>query len=560
MLLYGSIARRVGARQRRFLDKKTYRVTFRCLKNENLPALAWIATIGAAGDCTVEHGRLVEARADFLVEGIWNGRFEDGGFDECESFFGSGIVRRSSGEVMAVPSSTTVDYLYYRERPGQLICSNSLPFLLAATADRLDEFNPAYGHANDSILVGIKRYKRDLPTKSGGIRRLMYHNLVWKDGGAREVDKPLPPAFETYEQYRDYFGSTLGGMIKNARDPARKTPLRIISTQSTGYDSTAINAVAHNHGVDVAVSVAEIKARHGYFSTSRADEHSDSGEEIAERLGMPLELIDRRYFMADPENEYLYWAGMHNCQDFNLHQVKEYVGNGAVLLMGVLGEIWYNKNSLGAEWMPAVNDELERGDLSCHGLSEARLHIGFVHAAAPYIGARRRELILKIGDSEDMRPWSIGGRYDRPIARRMAEEEGVPRKLFGQTKRATIVEVIPPYLPHGAALRGEFFEFYRRKRGRLGLLRLKAAPRINFVLMLIFKSYNIFRPYNKVCRIVRSRVRNEFVRRIFRIAELEYLGQELRAVLYAYSVNKAAHLYAASTEAKKADAATLVDS
>ena len=245
-------------------------MTFRCLRNENLPALAWIATISASGDCTIEHGRLVEARDDFLVEGIWNGRFEDGGFDACESFFGSGLLRRSSGEVVVVPSSTTVDYLYYRERPDQLICSNSLPFLLAATSDRMDEFNPAYGRVNDSILVGIKRYEQDLPTKNGGVRRLMYHNLVWKDGRAREVDKPLPPAFETYEQYGEYFASTLGAMIRNARDPARETPLRIVSTQSTGYDSTAINAIAYKHGVDVAVSVAEIKGWHGLLQQEPA--------------------------------------------------------------------------------------------------------------------------------------------------------------------------------------------------------------------------------------------------------------------------------------------------
>ena len=36
-----------------------------------------------------------------------------------------------------------------------------------------------------------------------------------------------------------------------------------------------------------------------------------------------------------------------------------------------------------------------------------------------------------------MRPWSIGGAYDRPIPRRIAEEAGVPRDLFGQNKMAT---------------------------------------------------------------------------------------------------------------------------
>jgi hypothetical protein len=34
-----------------------------------------------------------------------------------------------------------------------------------------------------------------------------------------------------------------------------------------------------------------------------------------------------------------------------------------------------------------------------------------------------------------MRPWSVGGSYDRPIARRIIEQAGVPRKEFGERKR-----------------------------------------------------------------------------------------------------------------------------
>jgi hypothetical protein len=34
-----------------------------------------------------------------------------------------------------------------------------------------------------------------------------------------------------------------------------------------------------------------------------------------------------------------------------------------------------------------------------------------------------------------MNPWSLGAGYDKPIARRLAEEAGVPRHLFGQAKK-----------------------------------------------------------------------------------------------------------------------------
>lgn len=36
-----------------------------------------------------------------------------------------------------------------------------------------------------------------------------------------------------------------------------------------------------------------------------------------------------------------------------------------------------------------------------------------------------------------MRPWSVGGSYDRPLPRRIAEESGLPRDRFGVRKVAS---------------------------------------------------------------------------------------------------------------------------
>jgi hypothetical protein len=35
-----------------------------------------------------------------------------------------------------------------------------------------------------------------------------------------------------------------------------------------------------------------------------------------------------------------------------------------------------------------------------------------------------------------MKPWRIGGDYDRPVPRRLVESAGVPRELYGQNKKA----------------------------------------------------------------------------------------------------------------------------
>ena len=365
-----------------------------------------------------------------------------------------------------------------KKTPDGLVCSNSLPLLLAARKDRLDEFNPEYIRINESIQKGIGHYEQWVPTRRGSVRRLMHRNLVVRGGEARQEAKPLPPEFGSFEQYRSYLGGTIAGMMQNARECVRSTPLRILSTQSTGYDSTAINAIARDHGLDLALSINESMERRVYFKQrqeSTPSTPSDSGQEIGRLLGIKVHSIDRRYFQKDLENEYLYWAGVHNCQDMNLHQVVEHVGDGAVLLTGVLGEMWYNAPSTPPERLAAVNDQLERWDLSCHGLSEVRLHIGYVHAPAPYIGARRRKTLFDLANSDVMRPWSVGGTYDRPIPRKIGEDAGVPRELFGQTKLGTTVEFPPPYLPYGRPLRREFFRFLREASGVLALFALQLS-------------------------------------------------------------------------------------
>jgi len=519
---------------------------FKYFANVDLPPLAWLASTKAnTSECYVEHGRLVEVREGFFVEGVWPGGFADGGFDRCESFFGSGAVRRSSGEIMFVPSSATVDYLYYKGTVDGVICSNSLPFLLAAIGSRLDEFCHDHIRINDSILKGIERYEQRFTTRHGDVRRLMYHNLVVKDGVVRQEAKPLPPEFESFERYRSYFGSSIAGIMKNARERTRNTPLRILSTQSTGYDTTATNSVARDYSLDLALSIDESKERQGYFKRGRERRPSDSGEEIGRFLGIETRLIDRRYFLEDPASEYLYWAGLHSNQDLNLHQVREYVDGGAVLLTGSLGEVWENAASTLAEGRLAkVNDQLEKGDLSCNSLSEVRLHIGYVHAPAPYIGGRSRKSLFDLANSEAMRPWSIGGTYDKPIPRRLGEEAGVPRDRFGQRKLATVVEFLPPYLPYGALLRREFFRFFRRERGILCLTQLRLAPAINSLML-------------KFLPIRKRFASNSFVKRINSVpiawlttksdgSIVPGFGDRWKGVLYAYCVNKTVRFYEAT--------------
>ena len=70
-------------------------------------------------------------------------------------------------------------------------------------------------------------------------------------------------------------------------------------------------------------------------------------------------------------------------------------------------------------------------------LGEFRLFEGVFHTVVPWWGIREAGNINKLGKSHEMKPWSVGGHYDRPVARRIAEQAGVPRHEFGQEKLLT---------------------------------------------------------------------------------------------------------------------------
>jgi hypothetical protein len=95
--------------------------------------------------------------------------------------------------------------------------------------------------------------------------------------------------------------------------------------------------------------------------------------------------------------------------------------------------------------------------------TDFRLRVGFIHLPAAACGALHRPAIQRITFSKEMKSWSLGGNYDRPIARRIVEEAGVPRELFGQHKSRGA-----PWSPRGFSLSSpagdhDFEAFYQAK-------------------------------------------------------------------------------------------------
>jgi hypothetical protein len=92
-------------------------------------------------------------------------------------------------------------------------------------------------------------------------------------------------------------------------------------------------------------------------------------------------------------------------------------------------------------WAPYAEptSTMARKDASGSTLGEFRLRHGFVHVPGPFIGATQHDVLLRIAKAPEMQSHRIGGHYDRPIPRRIAEEQGVPRGSFATAKKATTI-------------------------------------------------------------------------------------------------------------------------
>jgi hypothetical protein len=447
----------------------------------DLPPLAWVATVQVGTSIVrVTHGRFVDTHPHVFVEGAWAGDFEAGRIQDADTVFGSGAGLADGSAVFASCTATT-DFLYHGGDAGRFAVSNSLPLLLACLGDALQPACPAYGRINRSILDGIRQYRAEIPTLKGHVNRVMHRNIRIDAAGVTLVEKPLPPRFRQFEAYRDFMRARIGALFANARHPARQHPMQVFSTQSRGYDSTAVNALAAPYGIDKVFTSPQSKEHRSFYLGGQVTAPDDDGTPICEALGLTCVAIDRLSFREGLDEEPYYWAGLDNNTDLNLHPIHAYLDRPTLLLTGNLGEIWYTSEAIGKARLPTFNDELIRWDQAGHGLGEVRLTSGMVQAAVPFIGARNRRDILDITDDPSMDAYRLGGGYDRPIPRRIAEEAGVPRNLFGQAKLASVVQFPTPNLPVTASLRAEYFRHLRQHRllGRLGIALLPLVQRIN---------------------------------------------------------------------------------
>jgi hypothetical protein len=389
-----------------------------------LPRLAWSARIRAGdGVARIRHGRDVETREDCCFEGAWDGSFEAGRPDEAAVMVGTGARATREG-IRFAASSNLSDRLYSMRREHELLVSNSLTFLLVEAGGKPD---PDYlYHAGEFLLQamqGIRRSKRTLPARPGPVTLHECVNL-WADSGLtlRRVAKQVPRKPLDYADYVDLLKSVLAQVVANASDPRRIQAYSPLATLSRGYDAAAVAALAVSCGCSEAFTFAEEDP-----ANPMAD---DNGKAIGVRLGLDVKEYSRRpaagrlgFFEAE-------FCACPPGVDAVLAATGDAL-HGRLLLSGHFGDDVWNRDP--RKILPDLRQRTPAG-LSGTAMTEFRLRVGFQHFPLPFTAAEHIDAIYSITTSPAFRPWSVGGSYDRPIARRIVEEAGVPRDLFGQKK------------------------------------------------------------------------------------------------------------------------------
>jgi hypothetical protein len=392
----------------------------RSTRVEELPRLAWCADIDRQSHSVlILHGPDVETGDGFFCEGAWSGDFGEGAF-ERHQFMGSGGKVTGDGLLIATPNHT-IDRIYVLRHGNVMSISNSCAFVLARAHDAADPGYLLYTPRVASIIRGLDKYARWIPTRNGnGIRMFCHCNLhVGVNHEVEEEPKPPVRDFVDFADYRSFLEEQVGAIVRNANDPRRIVRYRPVATVSSGYDSPASAVFARKAGCDEAIT----------FPRARFDgtaEKDDSGAAIAQRLGMKVRSYDRLAYLSRtgfPEAE----GGISEflCLSDSLER--------RILFTGFNGDTIWDRDS------GRVSRTIRRSALSGDNLAELRLRVGFIQLPVPYLGGTSHPSIYQISISPEMQPWRIRARYDKPIPRRVLEEAGVKRGLFAEEKKAVAI-------------------------------------------------------------------------------------------------------------------------
>ena len=395
----------------------------------NIPKLSWCAVIRKGSeDVEISHGTWVEVNDCFFVEGVWDSPFDEGGFD-------SGYLMGSGGKIYSDRVKFCTPYhiherLHLIVQERNIFVSPSLVFILE--------------HANKKLDFGYIPYQVDLlrmlEKNANNVGSIVLENdeaLQIYHFRNIEIDRNLnitvknkneSEDFENFGSYKRFLVEKTENLINNGRSKYRKVSYSPIATISTGYDSVACSAILAETGCKDAVTFRD--ARSEKRSKQRI---SDNGRIIGEQLGYTIKECDRKKYLSRkdmPEAEFVACGDLG--QDLVISSLENEWRQRMVFVGNHGDRIW---NRLGKN----VVKDIIRGDAAGCSWTEFKFRVGFIYVPLAYIGCLSHPSLHSISNSEEMAPWCMKTRYDRPIARRIAEERGVERTLFGQTKKAITI-------------------------------------------------------------------------------------------------------------------------
>lgn len=399
-------------------------------RHDELPRLSWCAKVHRHRDSVhVLHGPWVETASDSFVEGAWDGSWAEKRFDTAVTFAGSGGRLTPEGALFCPPTHN-LERLFSIRVGDDLFVSNSLVFALVQARADLDLDHPDYFFdLLRHYRTGISPEEKTLRTATGASVRLFdcVNLLVGPDLEIQPMHKRFGAAPHDFGEYVGFLEETVARVSANAADAARERRFEALTSVSRGYDSAAVSVLAARTGCRQAVTFR----RSGDRTGPSVRYEPDDGTEIARCLGLevttyerwdtrsreevgPAELFTNPYFSTEVST-----------------QVMESQLGGKLWMTGRHGEQFWDMDPVLSQ--PWLRDPISMSMAGANS-TDMRLRIGYVHFPVPYTLGVFAPALNRISRSREMAPWSVGGRYDRPIARRLLESEGVPRKLFGQRK------------------------------------------------------------------------------------------------------------------------------
>ena len=453
------------------MGRLRYRFEYR--EDANLPPLAWLARAHpATGVVSVVAGRSVQRWDDGFFEGTWAGSSEPSAIASSTTVFGSGMVRDVHGVTTVVTPSHTMSGVFVSPTDDGALLSNSLSATLAATGAELRR-DGSYPPRFALTVEGIGNSPIVIPTDRGTIDFYFWWNVVLEPNGTlRPQRKPDEAPFTSFSDYRGRLSAALASVFANAGGYEPAVSL------SSGYDSTTVAVLAAEHGCRRVLTFGQ-----GRRTRRSGVDTEDSGEPNARRLGMDAQAFDRAAYMSRtdlPEAEFLA-TGMSG-EDVVMSAYEPCLTRGLLLTGNQGNGIWRVGGS--------TRTDLRRSGLDGASLHEYRLRADFAFVPLPTFGLTQRPSVMAISASDEMKPWSVGGRYDQPISRRIGEEAGLPRGSFAARKHAASAlihtdgaKVLSPSsreaIRQFADANGERFVFPDRFRvRRWHRAALKVAPKV----------------------------------------------------------------------------------